>query len=76
MIDAVAWYESLRHKIWWRDIGFNECYHLMKITERAVAAGSKYYVQEMFGDELELTKIYEQCKILALLKEPANNQLP
>lgn len=74
MIDAIAWYESIKHKVWWRDIGFNECFHLMKITKRAHDAGSKYFMNDALGDPINLTEIYEQCRIHYLLKETHGNE--
>lgn len=69
MIDMMAWYETIKEKVWWRDIGFNECFSIMKNTQRAIEAKSKYYINSPMGDGLELTELYEQCRILRLLKE-------
>lgn len=68
-IDAIAWYESLKEKVWWRDIGFNECYHLMQTTQRAHEAKATYWMNDVFGEGINLTELYEQCRILTLLKE-------
>lgn len=60
-----CWVEELKTKIWWYDISKDFAYHLLRNTIRAHIAKAEYYFQGM--DNVELTKIYDQCKIISLL---------
>lgn len=73
MIDFEDWYRSLKDAIHWQEVDSNFAYHLMANTKRAYQSNSRYYYQSML-DEVDLTKIYEDCKLLALLKKDHNDE--
>ena len=60
-----CWVDELKTKIWWHDISKDFAYHLLRNTVRAHLDKSEYFFQGM--ENIELTKIYEQCKIISLL---------
>lgn len=67
LFDGMAFWESVKHKIWWRDIGYVECFNLMDICKRAIENNEKFWIQG--PENIELTELYEQCKILRILKD-------
>jgi hypothetical protein len=73
-IDDFAFMESVRAKVWWREIGFSEISQLRHICERAHKGNEKFWLQSPGNiHNIDLTEIFEQCKILQLLKEEHGN---
>lgn len=68
--DGISFWESVKHKVWWRDIGFNECHHYSEMCQHALKHNEKFWLQG--PENIDLTEIYQQCKILALLKKDQN----
>ena len=72
--DFLAWHESIAEFMWWDDPSRDYPYHLLKITQRAYDAKSKYWLQDKMGREpMDLTDLYEKVKILLLLKKDHND---
>ena len=61
------WHSVLQDAMWWEDLHPDHAILLYKYTRRAYHEGMEYYVRGA-GSEVELTKIYEQFKLLATLK--------
>lgn len=62
-----AWYNSLVYQVWWRNISPDECQRLLQNTQHAVDAKKDYYLQSGF-DMINLTDLYRECELIALLK--------
>jgi hypothetical protein len=60
-----CWLEEIRAKIYWHEVSDDFAWHLLENTVRAYLSKSEYYFQGM--DNVELTKIYQQCKIISIL---------
>lgn len=60
-----CWHQTLTEEIWWSDISEEFAYHLLRNTLRAHKANSEYFFQGM--DNVELTKIFDQCKLVSIL---------
>jgi hypothetical protein len=60
-----CWVEELKTKIWWFDISEEFAYHLLRNTLRAHKANAEYFFQGL--ENVELTKIFDQCKLVSIL---------
>jgi hypothetical protein len=52
------------------------CFHAADIYQRTVVAwgqGMSHYAQDGMGGAVDLTKLYEQCKLVSLLKLKEEN---
>jgi hypothetical protein len=69
-INGFDFADSLQSKVWWREVGFIESNHLINAAERALKNNERLWLNSPTGEEhIDLTKIYEQCKMLQLLRE-------
>ena len=62
------WHSVLQDAMWWENLHPDHAILLYKYTRRAHDEGLKYYVRGPGSGEVELTKIYEQFKLLHILK--------
>ena len=68
--DFLAWHDSIAEFMWWEEPSRDHTWHLLELTKRAYDEKKKFWLQCRMGrDPLDLTDLYEQIKILALLKE-------
>jgi hypothetical protein len=67
-INLSDWHGVLQDSMWWEDLHPDHAIMLYKYTRRAYDEGLKYYVRGPGGIDVDLTKIYEQFKLLATLK--------
>lgn len=47
----------------------SEAFHIYQNTVTAWGFGRRYYSQDGIGGTVDLTKLYEQCKLVSLLKK-------
>jgi hypothetical protein len=59
----------LTEELWWKEVGPNYAIHLYQNTVGSWAAGMSYYAQDGVGGAVDLTKLYEQCKLVSILKK-------
>jgi hypothetical protein len=62
------WCATLIDQVWWRTISVNECQRLLANTQHAVDIKKDYYLQSGF-DMINLTDLYKECELIALLKK-------
>ena len=68
--DFGLWRQMLIDELWWkRDLCVDEVIHIYRTTVTAWGHGSKYHANDPVGGSVELTKIYEQCKLVSALKK-------
>lgn len=67
-INLSDWHNVLQDAIWWEEIHPDHAILLYKNVRRAYVDGSTYYVKDPVGSNVDLTKIYEQFKLLATLR--------
>jgi hypothetical protein len=65
----LAWHDSIVEFMRWDNPSRDYTYHLLKITQRAYDAKSKYWLQDkmMSREPLDLTDLYEKVKIISIL---------
>jgi|LakMenEpi03Aug12_release.lakeMendotaPanAssembly.Ray.scaffolds.fasta_scaffold3161982_2 hypothetical protein len=62
------WHGVLQGAMWWEDLHPDLAILLYKYARKAYHEGLEYYVRGPSSGEVELTKIYEQFKLLHTLK--------
>lgn len=62
------WHSVLQDAMWWEDLHPDHAIMLYKYIRKAYDEGLEYYVRGPGSGEVELTKIYEQFKLLHTLK--------
>ena len=63
------WHSVLQDAMWWETyLHPDHAIMLYKYTRIAYNEGSKYYVRGPGSSEVELTKLYEQFKLLHILR--------
>jgi hypothetical protein len=67
--DFELWHEMLAEELWWKEICMNEAFHIYQNTVGAWGVGMNYYAQDGVGGAVDLTKLYEQCKLVSILKK-------
>ncbi len=67
-IDLNDWYRCLQDAMWWEELHPDHAILLYQYTQKAYYEKLKYFIQDPIGGEIELTKIYEQFKLLETLK--------
>lgn len=60
------WYRMVNDAIWWENICADHAWALYENTRRAYTHNSSYYFQGV-GESVNLTKLYEQYKMLEAL---------
>lgn len=67
-----CWYQTLVQEIWWYDISEEFAAHLLRNTIRAHKSKYEYFFQGL--ENIELTKIYDQCKLVSILAKDHNDE--
>jgi hypothetical protein len=67
-INLSDWHSVLQDAIYWQDLHPDYAILLYKNVRRAYLDGLTYHVKDPVGGEIDLTKIYEQFKMLATLR--------
>lgn len=67
--DFELWHQMLTEELWWKELCMNEAFHIYQNTVNAWGHGMLYYAQDGIGGAVDLTKLYEQCKLVSLLKK-------
>lgn len=68
-INLSDWHGVLQDAVWWeKDMHPDRAIILYRYITRACHDGLRYYVRDPVGGEIDLTKIYEQFKLLATLR--------
>lgn len=62
------WYNVLQDALYWETLNPDRAILLYKYVHRAYEKGYTYFVTGVKGEDIDLTKIYEQFKLLQLLK--------
>ena len=68
-INLQDWHRCVQDAMWWETLHPDHAILLYKYTSRAHNEGLQYFVNDPVGGQVDLTKIYEQFKILHLLKD-------
>lgn len=72
-MDFKLWYQLLRETVHWQDINHDMAYDILQRTAVAWAHDQTYYLQS--GPErVDLTKLYEQYKLLETIKGTSYDQ--
>ena len=67
--DFDLWHRMLTEELWWKQVSPNYAVHLFQNTVNAWGHGMSYYAQDGVGGAVDLTKLYEQCKLVSALKK-------
>ena len=67
-IDLNDWYRCLQDAMWWDKLDPDHAILLYRYAQKAYDEKLNYFIQDPIGGEIELTKIYEQFKLLETLK--------
>lgn len=67
--DFEIWHQMLTEELWCRKPTMSEAFHIYQNTVTAWGFGRRYYAQDGIGGTVDLTKLYEQCKLVSLLKK-------
>ena len=67
--DFKLWYQMLKEEIWWKEVCPEYATHIYQNTVNAWGHGMNYYAQDGVGGAVDLTKLYEQCKLVSILKK-------
>lgn len=63
------WHTMLQDAMWWeKNIHPDYAIILFQHTARAHIKGCRYYVNDPYGQNIDLTKIYEHCKLINALR--------
>ena len=62
------WHGVLQDAMWWEDLHPDLAILLYKYARKAHHEGLTYHIKDPAGGDVDLTKIYEQFKLLATLK--------
>ena len=65
-MDLRLWHTMLNDAVYWQDINEHLAHDLYQRTVVAWGSGQQYYIQGM--DRVNLTDLYEQYKMTAILK--------
>ena len=67
--DFSLWHQMLTEALWWKEVCPDYAIHVYRNTVNAWGHGANYYAQDGVGGAVDLTKLYEQCKLVSLLKK-------
>jgi len=67
--DFALWHRMLTEELWWKKVSSDYAIHLYQNTVGSWAVGMNYYAQDGVGGAVDLTKLYEQCKLVSALKK-------
>ncbi len=67
-INLSDWHRCLQDAMWWENLDPDRAILVFKNVQRAHVDGLTYHVNDPVGGNVDLTKIYKQCKLLATLK--------
>jgi hypothetical protein len=67
--DFGLWHCMLTEELWWKKVSPDYATHLYQNTVNAWGHGMSYYAQDGVGGAVDLTKLYEQCKLVSILKK-------
>jgi hypothetical protein len=67
--DFDLWHNMLKESLWWKETSPEYAFHIYQNTVAAWGTGMHYYAQDGVGGAVDLTKLYEQCKLVSLLKK-------
>ena len=67
-INLSDWHGVLQDAMRWENLHPDRAILLYQYTKRAYDEGLTYYVNDPGGKQVDLTKIYEQFKLLATLR--------
>jgi len=67
--DFGLWHRMLTEELWWKKVSPDYATHLYQNTVNAWGHGMSYYSQDGVGGAVDLTKLYEQCKLVSALKK-------
>lgn len=65
-MDLKLWHQLVTESVWWRKYSIDESFDLYQRAAVAWGMGTEYYAQG--PDTVNLTKLFEQYKLLATLK--------
>jgi len=72
-MDFKLWHQLLRETVYWQDITPDMAYDILQRTAVAWAHDQTYYLQS--GPErVDLTKLYEQYKLIETIKGTGNGE--
>lgn len=63
------WFNVLQDALYWETLDPDKAILLYKYAHRAHDKGYTYYINGISGESIDLTKIYEQFKLLQTLKD-------
>lgn len=67
--DFGLWHHMLTEELWWKKVSPDYANHVYQNTVNAWGHGMNYYAQDGVGGAVDLTKLYEQCKLISILKK-------
>lgn len=67
-INLGDWYSVLQDALYWKHLSPDEAILYFSYVNRAHAEGYQYYVQDYTGQQVDLTKIFEQFILLDTLR--------
>ena len=67
-MDFDLWRDMLSETVWWEKFTNNTAYAVYQRTVVVWGHGEKYYAHGPGGEQVELTELYEQCKMVSVLK--------
>ena len=67
------WRDMLSEAVWWEKFDDDKAYAVYQRTVVISGTGQTYHAQGA-GQQVDLTKLYEQCKMLSILKDGANEK--
>ncbi len=67
-INLGDWYSVLQDALYWKPLSPDEAILYFSHVNRAHAEGCRYYVQDIVGKPVDLTKIFEQFILLDTLR--------
>jgi hypothetical protein len=70
--DFNLWHQMLVEELWWKQPSMDQAFHIYQNTVNAWGHGMNYYAQDGVGGAVDLTNLYEQCKLVSTLKGVSN----
>ncbi len=67
-INLADWCDVLQDALYWETLDPDKAILLYKYAHRAHEKGYEYFINGVGGEQIDLTKIYEQFKLLATLR--------
>jgi hypothetical protein len=72
-MDFHLWHTMLKDAVYWQDINERLAVDIYRRTVVAWGLGQQYYTHNGLN-RVNLTELYEQCKMLSILKEGVNEK--